>query len=93
MDDSLERLSSALAGRYTIESRAGQGGMATVGSERFLRAPPPLMPIPNSRDSGTRPIPRGPGASAAGEGRADACDGGAEELIIENLEIEDLLWD
>ena len=30
MDDSLERLSAALAGRYTIESRAGQGGMATV---------------------------------------------------------------
>ena len=30
MNDSLERLSSALAGRYTIESRAGQGGMATV---------------------------------------------------------------
>ena len=30
MEDSLERLSTSLAGRYTIESRAGQGGMATV---------------------------------------------------------------
>src|SRR5580765_4937787 len=30
MDDSLERLSAALAGRYTIESRAGQAGMDTV---------------------------------------------------------------
>ena len=30
MDDPLSRLSAALADRYTIEGRAGQGGMATV---------------------------------------------------------------
>lgn len=42
MADSLDRLSSALAGRYAIERQIGQGGMATVYLARELRHERPV---------------------------------------------------
>ena len=37
MTDALDRLTSALADRYTIERELGQGGMATVYFVRDLK--------------------------------------------------------
>ena len=39
VNDSVDRLRSALADRYTIEHELGAGGMATVYLAELLRAP------------------------------------------------------